>query len=236
MNTRLVKLGAVGVLCVFLGAGALYYFGVFDPPPPPPAQPKQAKPPPDPDPVEPTAVQTDTVLRLVGEARRLAAAGKFDEANAALDRAEKVIPGQAEVATARAEIAQLRTPEGRLAQLLQRARLAVEHDELAAAEQALAEAEKLKPDSPEIATLRTEMKTAADRRARRANRIGELLKSMRAAIARGDFTAADGALNNAERIDMQDPDVQRARVELRRAHEADRRQRDQQKGPPPEKK
>jgi hypothetical protein len=46
---------------------------------------------------------------------------------------------------------------------------------------------------------------------------------MREAIARHDFAAADGALNEAERINIRDPAVDQARSELARAHDADRK-------------
>jgi hypothetical protein len=49
------------------------------------------------------------------------------------------------------------------------------------------------------------------------------LTTMREAIARHDFAAADGALNEAARIDVRDPALDAARIELARAHDADRK-------------
>jgi hypothetical protein len=46
---------------------------------------------------------------------------------------------------------------------------------------------------------------------------------MRQAIARQDFAAADGALNEAARLDVLDPLVDQARQELAQAHESDRK-------------
>jgi hypothetical protein len=43
---------------------------------------------------------------------------------------------------------------------------------------------------------------------------------MREAVARRDFAAADSALNEAERIDAQNPSIRRARGELARARGA----------------
>jgi len=43
---------------------------------------------------------------------------------------------------------------------------------------------------------------------------------MREAVAKRDFAAADSALNEAERIDVQNPSVRRARGELARARGA----------------
>ena len=50
---------------------------------------------------------------------------------------------------------------------------------------------------------------------------------MREDIARGDFAAADGDLNAAERVDVQDPAIREARRELARARDA--KQKEEQK-------
>lgn len=172
------------------------------------------------DPVTPTSAQSDKVLRLVGDARRLAIAGDFAGADAALTQADGVVPGLPETAAARAEIAGMRTPEGQATSLLQRARLAIEHDDTAAAEKALAEAERLNPQSPEVKALRQTFKAGQDKEQTRNTRIAELLTTMREAIARRDLAAADGALNAAERLDVDDPAITQARIELARAHDA----------------
>lgn len=69
----------------------------------------------------------------------------------------------------------------------------------------------------EIADLRTTRgdgrRDRADRR-QDAARIATLVEAARTAIARRDYTAADRALDEAERIDAQDPAVVRARSEL----------------------
>jgi hypothetical protein len=168
----------------------------------------------------PSAVQTDQLVGLIGEARRLAAAGKFDEAEASLQKADKVYTGWSETEKARAEIAQLRTPEGQLKTQLDRARLAIEHNDHIAAEQALAEAEKLNAQAPQLAELRAALKEAEQKQQHRDSRVTELLTKMREEIARGDFAAADADLNAAERVNIQDPAVQQARRELARAREA----------------
>ena len=59
------------------------------------------------------------------------------------------------------------------------------------------------------------------------NRVTELLTRMREDIARGDFAAADGDLNAAERVDVQDPAIREARRELARARDA--KQKEEQK-------
>jgi hypothetical protein len=150
------------------------------------------------EPAVPSAAQTDQMARLLGDARRLAADGKFDEAKAALDKADAVMPGSDDTAAARREIAALSTPQGQLVTQLARARAAIAQNDAGAANQALAEAEKINPQAPEIAQLRE-------------------------AIARHDFAAADGALNEAARIDIRDPAIDQARIELARAHDADRK-------------
>lgn len=224
---RLLGYGAIGALAVAIAGGAFYFFEGS-------AQPvattrtastsprNRPAPLPTPELATPTPAQSDKVVRLVGDARRLAAAGDFSGAEAALTQADGVLPGLPETATARAEIATMRTPEGQLATQLQRARLAVEHDDKDTAEKALAEAERLSPQTPQIAELRQTLKTMQDKKQRRSNRIAELLTKMREAIARRDLAAAGGALNEAERLDIQDPSIRRARTELARAHEADK--------------
>ena len=168
----------------------------------------------------PSPVQTDQLVSLIGEARRLAAAGKFDEAEASLQKADKVYSGWSETEKARSEIAQMRTPEGQLKTQLERARLAIEHNDHAAAEQALSEAERLNAQAPQIAELRAALKDAEQKQQKRDSRVTELLTKMREEIARGDFAAADADLDAAERINIQDPAVHEARRELTRAREA----------------
>lgn len=163
------------------------------------------------------------MARLLGDARRLAADGKFDEARAALDKADAVMPGSADTAAARREIAAMSTPQGQLAMQLDRARAAIAQDDAAAANQALDAAEKLSPEAPEIAQLRQTLQAAQQKETHRNGRIVELLTIMREAIARHDFAAADGALNEAARIDVRDPAIDQARIELTRAHDADRK-------------
>lgn len=164
-----------------------------------------------------SALRRDEAVGAIADARRQAAAGRYELAEASLQRAEKAVPKLAEVAQARADIAQLKTPEGQLAAQLQRARLALDHDDTAAAEAALSEAARVKPDAPQIAELRTAIAAEHDKKARRESRIADALARMRAAVARRDFGAADSALNEAERIDMQSPAIRRARGELARA-------------------
>jgi tetratricopeptide (TPR) repeat protein len=175
------------------------------------------------EPAVPSAAQTDQMARLLGDARRLAADGKFDEAKAALDKADAVMPGSDDTAAARREIAALSTPQGQLVTQLARARAAIAQNDAGAANQALAEAEKINPQAPEIAQLRQAMQEAQQKETHRNGRIVELLATMREAIARHDFAAADGALNEAARIDIRDPAIDQARIELARAHDADRK-------------
>jgi tetratricopeptide (TPR) repeat protein len=175
------------------------------------------------EPAVPNAAQTDQVARLLGDARRLAADGKFDEAKAALDKADAVMPGSDDTAAARREIAALSTPQGQMTTQLARARAAIAQNDAAAANKALAEAEKINPQAPEIGQLRQALQEGQQKETHRNSRVVELLTTMREAIARHDFAAADGALNEAARIDVRDPAVDQARIELTRAHDADRK-------------
>jgi tetratricopeptide (TPR) repeat protein len=233
---QLIRYGAFGALAVVVVAGAVYFFDRS-----PTASPAEtadganptaaanpaadlATPAVNPnEPVVPSAAQTDQVARLLGDARRLAADGNFAEAKAALDKADAVMPGSDDTAAARREITAMSTPQGQLATQLDRARAAIEQDDAAAANKALAEAEKLNPQAPEIAQLRQALQAAQEKETHLSSRIVELLTTMREAIARHDFAAADGALNEAERINIRDPAVDQARTELARAHDADRK-------------
>jgi len=125
-------------------------------------------------------------------------------------------------------LAQMSTPAGQLALQLDRARSAIAQDDSTAAEKALAEVERLSPQAPEIAGLRQALQDAQQKTARRSSHITELLTDMRQAIARHDFAAANRALNEAERIDVRDPSIEPARVELARAQNAEQKRNAQQ--------
>jgi hypothetical protein len=167
----------------------------------------------------PDEVQNDRAFHLVAQARRLADGGKFAEANAKLDEADKVVPGLSETAEARRKIAQLATPEGQFARQIARARTAAGNDDYAAAEKELADAERLKPGAPEIAELRQQIQAARQKEARRSSQVAALLATMRESIARKDIAGADRAFNEAARIDVLDPALDEARTELAQAHE-----------------
>ena len=234
---QLIRYGVSGALAVVVVAGAVYLLD-RSPTASPVTTADDATPPTDatktataaaaptanPDePAVPSAAQTDQMARLLGDARRLAADGKFDEAKATLDKADAVMPGSDDTAAARREIAALSTPQGQLTTQLARAREAIAQNDAAEANKALAEVEKLNPQAPEIAQLRQALQAAQQKETHRNSRIVELLTTMREAIARHDFAAADGALNEAARIDIRDPAIDLARIELTRAHDADRK-------------
>jgi tetratricopeptide (TPR) repeat protein len=241
---QLIRYGAVGAVAVVVVAGAVYFFDrsptaspattADDANPPAAADPSSAAKPsvaanpatpavnPN-EPAVPSEAQTNQIARLLGDAHRLAADGNFAEAKAALDKADAVMPGSDDTAAARREITAMSTPQGQLATQLARARAAIDQDDAAAANKALAEAEKLNPQAPEIAQLRQALQAAQQKATHRSSRVVELLTTMREAIARHDFAAADGALNEAERMDIRDPAVDQARIELARAHDADRK-------------
>jgi tetratricopeptide (TPR) repeat protein len=167
----------------------------------------------------PDEALNDRAFHSIAQARRLADRGRFAEANARLDEVDRLVPGLGETAQARRKIAALATPEGRFATQTARARTAVGNEDYAEAEKELTEAERLKPDAPEIAELRQEMRTAQQKEAKRGSRVAALLATMRESIARKDIAGADRAFNEASRIDVLDPVVDRARTELAHAHE-----------------
>jgi uncharacterized protein HemY len=175
----------------------------------------------------PSQGQIDTVARLLGDARRLAEDGQIDQAKAAVDQAAKIVPGSAEVAKARLDIEQMSAPQYRLARQLSRARLAIANNDRGAAEAALDAAAGIDPTAPQIAELRQQMENTAQREDQRKRRLAALLSEMREAIARRDLVVADRALNEAERLDVRDPAIDPARLELARAQEDSARSRQQ---------
>jgi hypothetical protein len=244
---RLIRYGAGAALAVVVVSGAFYFFdrsGTATPPATaeaanpaatapsaaaakPATKPATAAANPD-EAAVPSAAQTDQVARLLGDARRVAQDGDFAGAKAALDKADAVTPGSADTAAVRRDIAQMSTPQGQLALQLDRARSAVAQDDSAAAEKALAEAERLSPQAPEIASLRQALKDAQQKAAQRSSRVTALLTEMREAIARHDFKAANSAFNEAERINVRDPSIEPARVELAKARNAEEKRNAQQ--------
>ncbi len=226
-SVRLAHLAAVGAVGVAILAGAFYFFdrpSAVAPPAPAPARQAASQPVADLSDFDalPDEALSDRAFHLVAQARRLADKAKFAEANAKLDEADKLVPGLSETAEARRKIAELATPEGQFALQIARARNAVGNDDYADADKALTEAERLKPQAPEIAELRQAMQAAQQREAKRNSRVADLLATMRDAIARKDIAAADRAFNEASRIDVLDPALDQARVELAQAHDAAR--------------
>jgi hypothetical protein len=230
---RQIRYGALAIAILLLAAGVIVFShsdqrSTANPDPagprraaqaaPAAATPSQAAA----DDLNPTisGLSRDEAVSSIGEARRQAAAGNFVEADASLQKAQKAAPGLPEIEQARRDIEQLRSPDGNFADQVHRARLAIDHDDRAAADAALAEAIRLKPGAPEVAALRAALQQAQEKTARREARIAEALARMREAVARRDFAAADSALNEAERIDVQSPSIRRARGELARARGA----------------
>jgi hypothetical protein len=214
----------VGIAVV---AGAFYFFdrpSAVAPPAPVPARQATSQPSADMGDFEalPNEALSDRAFHLVAQARRLADQAKFAEANAKLDEADRLVPGLSETAEARRRIAALATPDGQFALQIARARNALGNDDYADADKALTEAERLKPQAPEIVELRQAMQAAQQKEARRNSQVADLLATMREAIARKDIAGADRAFNEASRIDVLDPALEQARVELAQAHDAAR--------------
>jgi len=223
---RFAIIGAVGVVVLAGGAFYLLHRSADDVPAPARQTARQAASlRPDVTNLDdtPDEAVSDRAFHLIGQARRLADQGKFDEASAKLAEADKAVPGLSETAEARRKIAELATPEGRFAIQLARARSALGSDDYAAAEKELAEAAKLKPEAPEIAALRQEMRAAQQKEATRSSQVTGALAAMRESIARKDIAGADRAFNEASRIDILDPALDQARQELAEAHEAARK-------------
>jgi tetratricopeptide (TPR) repeat protein len=215
--------GLIGALSVVVAGGGYYIFKssqALDPSleaataAPAPAAPPQATPrpaaPPPAAPAGPTASQLTQARAAIADARRLAAMGSFSAAEAALQNADRIVPGFGEIAAARSEIAEMRTARGQLGPLLAQMRRALERNDFAGAHRALDQAERIAANAPEVIEARRELRAAE----RQDGRIAMLVANARAAIARGDYGAADRALDEAERIDARDPSVVDARNQL----------------------
>jgi tetratricopeptide (TPR) repeat protein len=226
-NTNGLLYGIIGALGVAVVGGGLYLYQTSrtaDAPPvaaatqtptpaPPPAATPRPTPPPAP-PAGPSAAQVSQVRGYIADARRWASQGSFPEAEASLQAADRILPGFAETATARRDIAEMRTARGQVGPLVADARRAIQRRDFAAADRALDQAERLDPRSPEVIDARRDLRDAQRRAAQRDIRIDALVATARAAIARHDYVAADRALDEAERIDGRDREVQEARAEL----------------------
>ena len=103
------------------------------------------------------------------------------------------------------------------------ARRAMGRSDFGAADRALDQAERLDPSSPEVIDARRDLLAAQQRASQKDNRIDALVATARAAILRRDYGAADRALDEAERIDGRDREVQEARAELTAAQRPGRR-------------
>ena len=220
--------GVIGALCVVVAGGGYYIYKsseALDPPleaataaptpaPAPPAAPPQAAPrpaaPPPAVPAGPTASQLTQARASIADARRLAATGNFAAAETALQNADRIVPGFGETAAARSEIAEMRTTRGQIGPLLAQMRRAIERNDFAGAHRALDQAERINANAPEVIDARRDLRAAE----RLDSRIATLVANARAAIARGDYGAADRALDEAERIDARDPSVINTRNQL----------------------
>jgi tetratricopeptide (TPR) repeat protein len=226
ISARLPRFAVIGAVGVAVVAGAFYLFDRTgaEAPAPVPAPARQAnasQPRVDLSDVDslPDEASSDRAFHLVAQALRLADRGKFTEATAKLDEADKLVPGLSETGEARRKIAALATPDGQFALQIARARTAVGNADYAEADKALAEATKLKPEAPEIAELRQAVQATQQKEAKRSSQVAEALTTMRQAIARKDIASADRAFNEASRIDVLDPALDQARVELAHAHD-----------------
>jgi tetratricopeptide (TPR) repeat protein len=97
------------------------------------------------------------------------------------------------------------------------ARRAITRGDFQTADRALTQAERLEPRAAEVVSARRDLREAQMRDARQDRRVDGLVAQARAAIARRDYVAADRYLDEAERLDNRDRDVQQARTELNQA-------------------
>ena len=229
-NSNGLLYGIIGALGAVVLGGGFYLYQTTRPadvPPvaaaastPTPAPPPAAAPRPTPPPALPAGPSTAQISQargFIADARRWASQSNFSEAEASLQAADRALPGFAETTAARHDIAEMRTARGQVGPLVTDARRAIQRRDFAAADRALDQAERIDPRSPEVIAARRDLREAQRSAAQRDNRIDALVAAARSAIARHDYVAADRALDEAERIDGRDRDVQEARAELNAA-------------------
>ncbi len=119
-------------------------------------------------------------------------------------------PAPAPVVPADPTAAQLEQVRG----LVNDARRAVTRGDFASADRALDQAQRIDPRSSDVIAARRDLRDAQQSTARKDQRVDALVAQARAAIARHDYVAGDRALDEAERIDGRDRDVQQARAAL----------------------
>ena len=146
-------------------------------------------------------------------------------------RSNQDLPSVSQALPPLAPSSQQAAPTGHSASQIAQARSAIAdarrmaaRGDFVGAEMALQGADRVVPGFAETATARRDIAdlrtTRGDTRRDRpeprrdATRIATLVETARAAIARREYDAADRALDEAERIDAQDPAVLRTRDEL----------------------
>ncbi len=160
--------------------------------------------------------------RLIDVARRSLEQRRYEEADKALDEAEKLDPGSAEVRRLRQQLEdaerRARTAEQRreqAAKLVDAARQAIERGQLDEADRLLRQAQQSDPNVPQLSQVRANLEEAR-RRARAAQEaeLAALVNEARQAIRRKDLSAAERAIREAERIDANAASVQQLKREL----------------------
>jgi tetratricopeptide (TPR) repeat protein len=113
-----------------------------------------------------------------------------------------------------------------LRQLVLDARHAITRGDFSSADRALDQAERIDPHSSDAIAARRDLRDAQQRAQREDRRVDAMVTDARAAIARRDYAAADRLLDQAEKVDARDRDVQQARAELNAARQQTGRDND----------
>jgi len=109
-----------------------------------------------------------------------------------------------------------------LRQLVLDARHAITRGDFNSADRALDQAERIDPRAYDVVAARRDLRDARERAQREDRRVDAMVAEARAAIAHHDYAAADRLLDQAEKVDARDRDVQQARAELNAARQAGR--------------
>lgn len=188
------------------------------PPPvanPPPAAPARARPPADSRAAAATsATETNPRVRpLIATARSAIKRSDFAEAEKAVAEAEKIDAAATAVREARTEL-----NAAVVAKLVEEARGAIKRTDFSAAEKAVAEAEKLDAKgttkAAPVVKVRAELKAAL---------LTNFVEEAREAIKRSDFSAAEKAVAEAEKLDAKAASEVRAELKAAESKSKDKK-------------
>ncbi len=155
---------------------------------------------------------------MIEKARDAIEVKQYDEAEQFLRQAQQLFAAHPDLARLRSQIQDARqrdraAKEKEIGQLMSEARQAIQRKDFDSAERIIARAEAIDPSSPLIAQVKREL-AAARSGSEQDGEIERFAGEARAAIQRKDFTAAENAIRQIERLNPRAPVLAALRREL----------------------